>query len=405
MKNIFNKINGHLLENWLKTPSIMRLKTIFLLIYVKFTSKILRKAVKLKFLKNPTGICDHRKNINYLENCIIKQHRTVYGEVCEVIPKDLKNHIFSEEDEGNILYYLGDIAGKHIILPKNDLFRKSNTTNKYVEFVGYKDLIEAAINKRIKIGYCLPIIHAFNLLDASYKRKKILYRWGDMTKPVKSGGETVYGVIGKARLPDALSISLLKLNPNRHWHMVRSAGLYDGDFQKKKPMAVWRGGTTGFQKKYGRIELVQRYFADKTFDIGFSRISNTKGQNFEHFVKSPMTMEEQLQHKFLICVEGNDVSSGLKWMLNSRSAVMMSKPTVCSWLREDQLKPYVHYIPLAEDFSDLNEKFEWAMENEDACIDIIDNASKYIEPFLDFKRELMIEGEVLRRYLDSVDRV
>ena len=34
----------------------------------------------------------------------------------------------------------------------------------------------------------------------------------------------------------------------------------------------------------------------------------------------------------------------------------MKPPVVESWLMEGLLKPWVHYVPLAHDFSDLNQK-------------------------------------------------
>jgi len=83
--------------------------------------------------------------------------------------------------------------------------------------------------------------------------------------------------------------------------------------------------------------------------------------------------------------------------------VMMAKPTICSWAMEDQLKPFVHYLPLKDDFSNLEEVYQWAISNENACIEIANNATRFIEMFLDIRRELLIECEVMRRYLDNIE--
>jgi ferritin len=47
------------------------------------------------------------------------------------------------------------------------------------------------------------------------------------------------------------------------------------------------------------------------------------------------------------------------------------------------LKPYVHYVPIKEDFSDLKEVMEWCLSNESKCKEIIKNANEYAKFFLD----------------------
>jgi len=51
------------------------------------------------------------------------------------------------------------------------------------------------------------------------------------------------------------------------------------------------------------------------------------------------------------------------------------------------------------------EIYQWAINNEDACIVIANNATRFIEMFLDIRRELLIECEVMRRYLDNIEMV
>lgn len=54
----------------------------------------------------------------------------------------------------------------------------------------------------------------------------------------------------------------------------------------------------------------------------------------------------------------------LKWQLASNSVVFMTRPSVVSFLMEDLLVPYVHYIPLQDDFSDLEDMVRWAKKND-----------------------------------------
>jgi hypothetical protein len=62
-----------------------------------------------------------------------------------------------------------------------------------------------------------------------------------------------------------------------------------------------------------------------------------------------------LQHKAVIMVEGNDVATGLKWALLSNSAALMTPPSKMTHAMEDLLEMWVHCVPLAVDFFNVEE--------------------------------------------------
>ena len=47
-----------------------------------------------------------------------------------------------------------------------------------------------------------------------------------------------------------------------------------------------------------------------------------------------MTINEQLHYKFILCSEGNDVASNLKWVMSSNSIAVMPKPKFETWFME-----------------------------------------------------------------------
>ena len=57
----------------------------------------------------------------------------------------------------------------------------------------------------------------------------------------------------------------------------------------------------------------------------------------------------------------------------------MSRPTVATWAMEDLLVPFVHYIPLASDYSNLLEMVKWAEDHDEACKEISKRATEFIE--------------------------
>uniref|UniRef100_A0A7S0B2S3 Glycosyl transferase CAP10 domain-containing protein n=1 Tax=Minutocellus polymorphus TaxID=265543 RepID=A0A7S0B2S3_9STRA len=115
-----------------------------------------------------------------------------------------------------------------------------------------------------------------------------------------------------------------------------------------------------------------------------------------------MTIEEQLRYKILINLEGNDVSSGLKWMLLSTSVVLMSPPTRTSWAMEELLEPFVHYVPLAENGSNAEEMVRWILDNDEKAQRIAERATLFMEDMLYHpdaeKDEQKIKREIMKRY-------
>ena len=72
-------------------------------------------------------------------------------------------------------------------------------------------------------------------------------------------------------------------------------------------------------------------------------------------------------------------------------------PVTTSWAMEDTLVPWVHYIPVAQDFSDLELKATWCLDNADACEEIGLNGRCYMQQFVDEANEAALERGVLER--------
>ncbi len=338
-----------------------------------------------------------RKRFSIQER-IISQQKHCWGSHLELTKEEIKQQIFTSEEEKRIEYYLGDIAKTPVSLdPETPVFDPACRPYKLI--VADYDLIYKAVQSdQLRDGYTLPLLNLFNLLPDEYKNKKFLYKAGDHTRKIRFPG-----LLAKARQREDRAVTLLNLNPLRHWKELYNTENRDVAYQHKKDMAVWRGATTGVRKTRGRrIDLVNKFFAtQQRFDVGYSIVTGKKNAH-DYPVKDLKSIEELLQYKFLICLEGNDVASGLKWMLQSNSVVMMPRPSISGWLMEDALKPFVHYIPLADDFSDAENQFEWAMCHPDECLEISKNATRYMSQFLAPRNEVLIEREVFRRYLNQI---
>ena len=137
----------------------------------------------------------------------------------------------------------------------------------------------------------------------------------------------------------------------------------------KLPVAIWRGAATGTindRRQAGRYHLLTRWAhsLDPRVDVGMTAQPMSTGNAsrdaaLKATAKPSVGRSSMLRHRYLISAEGYDVATNLKWALWSASAVIMPRPTVCSWLMEDRLVPWVQYVPVAPDFSNLTDAVEW----------------------------------------------
>jgi Glycosyl transferase family 90 len=128
-----------------------------------------------------------------------------------------------------------------------------------------------------------------------------------------------------------------------------------------------------------------------------------------------VSLEDMLQCKALIMLEGNDVSSGLKWALFSNSVVLMPEPTLISWAMEERLEPWVHYIPInvykdgfgskksSTALTDVEEKMQWVLDHDDQAQKIARAGKLWIADLVlhpDVATdEAAIFDEMMRRYV------
>ena len=85
----------------------------------------------------------------------------------------------------------------------------------------------------------------------------------------------------------------------------------------------------------------------------------------------------------------------------SNSLVMAPIPQIESWFLESRLVPYVHFLPINDDFSDLVEKYHWAESHPSDCEQMVLNAKTYVKSFLDQKKELELQKQVMMYYLNT----
>ena len=169
-------------------------------------------------------------------------------------------------------------------------------------------------------------------------------------------------------------------------------------FIEKKDMLVSRGKVHKSQPH--RIKFMEKYFNHPMCNIG--RV-NTNDLN--PLWKVPrLSIDQQLNYKFILCLEGNDVASNLKWVMSSQSIAVMPKPKYETWFMEGLLVADYHYILIKNDYSDLELKLSYYSKNTDKALQIIKNANTYVEQFKNKKTEELISLLTIKKYFEKTDQ-
>lgn len=180
----------------------------------------------------------------------------------------------------------------------------------------------------------------------------------------------------------------------------------DISWEAKISKAIWRGKLSGavegetFDAKCAsnvRCTMVLKSTKMKNVDVG---ITQQRADLFVdskiHPVVSPMSIGELLQYKMIIVTEGDGFATSLAWALYSSSVVIMPKPKNTSFLLEEKLEPWIHYIPVEDDFSDLEKKVKFVNKNSEKAKKISERATLWIHD-LYMSNEAETENEAISK--------
>jgi hypothetical protein len=297
--------------------------------------------------------------------------------------------------EDRIKYYLGNLYNIFITnqqIEYKDIFNEKEAISyNKIQLINNDKLFNDNYDTQIK--YYINDLRKY-FINSEIKKFNIYIAFGDINVKMKKYCFTKSRPID---LTNNFNI-LLNLNTPRHWGGLDNVKKYDIPFDKKNNKIIWRGASTGNK----RVKFVEKYqnHQNKNIDIKFSNLCQNVINN--NYILNKLTTQEQLQSKFIISIEGNDVATNLKWILYSNSVVIMPKPTVCSWIMEDKLISGTHYIEIKNDYSDLEEKYIWCLNNLEECKKIAEAGKNYIEQFLNQENEKKITNKIIEIYCKTI---
>ena len=286
--------------------------------------------------------------------------------------KNILNDSFQKEHiQSRVKYYFKKTSnfrvsnkGKKLSELFWNQFFKNKQNSHFIDFY----MLLRFFNKKNKVDF---IYSTKDNIDSSIAKKHPPYPTFVKSRPIGSNNQN--------------SI-LLKLNRVKLFHFIKDPK----KFENKKNQAVWRGD---IRNNPHREYFVKNFYRTPLFDIGQTSPKQDVGWR-----KSFMSIKDQLNFKFIFCLEGKCISTNLHWAMSSNSVCVMPKPKYESWFMEGKLKDGVHYIKVKDDFSDAKKKIEFYNNNNDKCLEIIDNANKFVEQFKNCKQERLIQLLILKQY-------
>lgn len=203
-------------------------------------------------------------------------------------------------------------------------------------------------------------------------------------------------VIKAARLDDDCRENAVILPLNRVRHFPRP---HDNiPFSQKEPVLFFRGKIAD---KPLRIRFFERWHGTPGMDLG----DTSRHPLRPEWGASKVSIASHFRYRFILVLEGNDVGSALQWVMGSNCVPVMTRPFVEHWLMHSRLVPGVHYVEIAPDFSDVQEKLTWYLAHPDQAEAIAAASREWYAQFADSRRELLIALLTLHRYFTATSQM
>jgi hypothetical protein len=164
------------------------------------------------------------------------------------------------------------------------------------------------------------------------------------------------------------------------------------NWDEKKYVAVFRGSSTGRGvDKHTNTRMKLCSIESDLLDVGITNWNNRprihKESNklilstFSKFGKNKsdfLTPKQQSFYKYIIHIDGHSSAFRLTLEMKMKSVLLIVDSDYYIWYKT-QLKPYIHYIPIKKDLSDLLYQINWCKENDGKCKIISENCYKFYE--------------------------
>lgn len=229
---------------------------------------------------------------------------------------------------------------------------------------------------------------------------------------------TVVGCEGKLSIPSVqyyeLRDALLEKWDDTLGKLLQHSRQEESQWPSKREQAVFRGGIRSASspwRQWGRARLLlaRNSFDGELLNISFDNfpfaIPSAEAANMTVDVPVRLSLDDQeTTFKYVIYAEGNcGWADRLKYLL-ARGMLILKQETDCNEYYGYLLRPWVHYVPVSNDFSNLTAAVRWAKEHDEEARAIIRNANQFameylrVDAMVYYTRNLLLAYQRLLRY-------
>ena len=335
----------------------------FLLIVIIY--KLYKKTIKENF-SNEKEISIDEFNIIFNSNIV-----------------SLPKNIIAFGYDNNIKYKINNLEEKYI--------NSYNTIDKFWESfihpnldINYYYILFCIYDGyRERIPYCSEELNYYKAFNDEFKDQYEIDVSDNCLSPILHKNKYIYAFC--KHLNDLYTIpfvDLFYIQTNGHKDKLSIIDNKNIEFDKKINKCIYRGniinGTPqNFFNKQNHSLNQREYFKELYESKKFPNVEYSN--NF-------LSIEEQIKYKYILDIDGwTNTWDGTVWKLYSGSVLLKTNSIWKQWYYDD-LKPYIHYVPVNNNFSNLNEQIEWCQNNQDKCKEIINNARNFVLENLNFEK-------------------
>lgn len=166
-------------------------------------------------------------------------------------------------------------------------------------------------------------------------------------------------------------------------------------WETRNPIAFWRGGASGFDRPSLRVRVARCLADHPAADVRITPWGGWEtGQEIPPALFAPRCDPSlAFRYKYLLIVDGNCIASNHQWTFGTGAVpILITHPDNRFWFQR-YLTPWVHYVPIRYDLSDLRETLDWLVTHDAEAKQIAEAATQLAE------RIFSPEGQ--RAYLDD----
>lgn len=170
-------------------------------------------------------------------------------------------------------------------------------------------------------------------------------------------------------------------------------------WKNRSSALCWRGGCSGVGGAESiRVRFVSEIYKDNPHtDVRLSTWwSGGKNIPSEYFAER-IHYSEFLKHKIFFIVDGNCIASNHMYAFSTGCVPFLISNNCIFWFSH-LIEPYIHYIPVNYDLSNLLEQIEWVRVNDAKAEIIANNALKFAQAYFSSEYQKNYIKEMIDKY-------